>query len=73
MQAALQRQTTGLKPHLSLISLIETLLDPIAFAGSLIAVAGSFGVGSEPAYLVLAFTVFMLAQPMPMQDRKSVV
>ena len=66
MQAALQRQTTGLKPHLSLISLIETLLDPIAFAGSLIAVAGSFGVGSEPAYLVLAFTVFMLAQPMPM-------
>ena len=66
MQAALERQAPGLKPHLSLISLIETLLDPIAFAGSLLAVAGSFGVGSEPAYLVLAFTVFMLAQPMPM-------
>ncbi len=66
MQAALERQTPGLKPHLSLISLIETLLDPIAFAGSLLAVAGGFGVGTEPAYLVLAFTVFMLAQPMPM-------
>ena len=66
MQAALERQAPGLKPHLSLISLIETLLDPIAFAGSLLAVAGGFGVGTEPAYLVLAFTVFMLAQPMPM-------
>jgi len=66
MQAALERQAPGLKPHLSLISLIETLLDPIAFAGSLLAVAGGFGVGTEPAYLVLAITVFMLAQPMPM-------
>ena len=66
MQAALERQAPRLRPHLSLISLIETLLDPIAFAGSLLAVAGGFGVGTKPAYMALAFTVFMLAQPMPM-------
>ena len=30
MQVAIDRQASGLKPHLSLVSLFEALLDPIA-------------------------------------------
>ena len=66
MQAAIDRQLPGVKPHLSLISLFETLLDPLAFAGSLLGVAVWFGVAAQPAYTVLAITVFLLAQPLPM-------
>lgn len=66
MQAALERQLPGIKSHVPLITIFETLLDPSAFSGSLLAVAKSFGVAWQPAYLVLAITVFLLAQPMPM-------
>ena len=66
MQAAIERQAPGIKPHLSLISIFEALLDPIAFSGSLLGVANWFGVSGQPAYTVLAITVFLLAQPMPM-------
>ncbi|HQA09242.1 undecaprenyl-phosphate glucose phosphotransferase [Zoogloea sp.] len=66
MQAAIERQDPGIKPHLSLISFFEALVDPIAFAGSLLAVERAFGVATEPAYLALAIAAFMLAQPMPM-------
>lgn len=66
MQAAIERHDPGIKSHLSLISIFEALLDPIAFSGSLLAVAKWFGVAWQPAYLVLAITVFLLAQPMPM-------
>ena len=64
MQVAIDRQASGLKPHLSLVSLFEALLDPIAFSGSLLAVAGVHGVAGDPAYVVLAVTVFLLAQPL---------
>ena len=60
MQVAIDRQASGLKPHLSLVSLFEALLDPIAFSGSLLAVAGLHGVAGDPAYVVLAVTVFLL-------------
>jgi hypothetical protein len=43
MQVAIDRQASGLKPHLSLVSLFEALLDPIAFSGSLLAVAACTG------------------------------
>ena len=66
MQVAIDRQASGLKPHLSLVSLFEALLDPIAFSGSLLAVAALYGVAGDPAYVVLAVTVFLLAQlPIP--------
>lgn len=67
MQVAIDRQASGLKPHLSLVSLFEALLDPIAFSGSLLAVAALHGVAGDPAYVVLAVTVFLLAQPSPMR------
>ncbi len=66
MQAAIERQSLGIKPHLSLISFFEAVLDPLAFAGSLLAVAGWFGVAQQPAYLALAIAVLLLAQPAPM-------
>ncbi len=61
MQAAIERQSLGIKPHLSLISFFEAVLDPLAFAGSLLAVAGWFGVAQQPAYLALAIAVLLLA------------
>ena len=60
MQVAIDRQASGLKPHLSLVSLFEALLDPIAFSGSLLAVAALHGVAGDPAYVVLAVTVLMV-------------
>ena len=56
-----------MKPHLSIVSLFEALLDPIAFSGSLLAVAGLHGVAGDPAYVVLAVTVFLLTQPFPVR------
>jgi putative colanic acid biosynthesis UDP-glucose lipid carrier transferase len=66
MQATINRQEPAIKAHLSLVSIFEHLVDPLAFAGSFLAVAGLHGVASHPAYLALTIIVFLLAQPVPM-------
>ena len=60
MQVAIDRQASGLKPHLSLVSLFEALLDPIAFSGSLLAVAGFLLIIFAPTVVLLYLGFFCI-------------
>ena len=66
MLATIHREGLGLKSPLSLISVVEKLVDPLAFVGSLMAVEAWDGVVTEAPYRALEIIVLLLSLQGPM-------
>lgn len=63
MSAAIQKEASFLRTHLTLTSVLEALLDPVIVVAVLLACAGAYNERIGPPYVVLAVLAFSLTFP----------